>query len=498
MSRAARCAATSALEVGANDPISGWRLPVIPRQLRVYDKYTGRQESIDTSKPDWGVPAGGVTHRLAFAEGQVGAVQKVLVLTAAGSRAPQTLVTVAKTVTKQWSRLAEMLVQGPLAVKSSWNPADWKRGEAAGVRQVLAAACNASLGAWTPAHLALVKALRSQEKSSYKNMARKVARREVGVPVDVQAAVARVLDRAVATPDLSELHLEGLVALALAFQHGVRPVEALVLEVGHVTLYRDAAGAPGALLAFHVAKQEPGDPTLEVVRSMKPEWVPLLERLVACAKAAGRRQLFGSTSSYHLWFRVQSAAKRFDLELKHTPYAFRHAAAQALADAGHSRASIRRFLGHTSDISANAYVSASLSQAKLINEALGVSKLYNAVLKLSEGGFVSLEELAAADEDRQVGAVVGTRLVAGVGLCSTGQSSCSYNPVTSCYGCEKFMPSLDRASHEEAIAGMREQVVLFMRTGINADAPAYRQLTSALAGAQTALDAIDKLSGDNA
>lgn len=479
------------------EPMADWKLPVIPRQLRVYDKYTDRQLSIDTSEAYWGVPAGGVVHRLTFAAGKTGAVQKVLVLTAAGSRSPQTLVNVAKAVTKQWGRLAEMLVQGPLAVKSNWDPTDWKRGEAASVRQVLSAACNASLGDWTPAHLALVKALRSQEKSTYKNMARRVSRREVGVPVEVQAAVAKVLDRAVMASDLSELHLEGLVALALAFQHGVRPVEALVLEAGHVTLYRDAAGAPGALLAFHAAKQEPGDPALEVVRSMKPEWVPLLEQLVSCAKAAGRRQLFGSTSSYHLWFRVQSAAKRFDLELKHAPYAFRHAAAQALADAGHSRASIRRFLGHTSDISANAYVSASMSQAKLINEALGASKLYNAVLKLSEGSFVSLEDVAAADEDRQVGAVVGARLVAGVGLCSTGQSSCSYNPVTSCYGCEKFMPSLDRASHEEAIAGVREQVVLFMRTGINADAPAYRQLTSALAGAQAALDAIDKLSGGN-
>ena len=63
--------------------------------------------------------------------------------------------------------------------------------------------------------------------------------------------------------------------------------------------------------------------------------------------------------------------------------------------------------------------------------------------------------------------MVGYRLVAGVGLCKAGQSSCAYNPVTSCYGCPKFMPSLDRESHVEAIEGMRDQVRLYLKQGIS-------------------------------
>jgi hypothetical protein len=99
----------------------------------------------------------------------------------------------------------------------------------------------------------------------------------------------------------------------------------------------------------------------------------------------------------------------------------------------------------------------------LINEALGASKLYDSLLSLADRTYVSVEELERADEDKQIGAVVGETLVAGIGLCRTGQNGCSYNPVTSCYGCPKFMPSLDRVAHEEAVAGMRQQVLLFVR-----------------------------------
>lgn len=73
----------------------------------------------------------------------------------------------------------------------------------------------------------------------------------------------------------------------------------------------------------------------------------------------------------------------------------------------------------------------------------------------------------------------------------SSKSSCAYNPVTSCYGCPKLSPSLDRESHVEAIEGMRDQVRLYLKQGISDETPAYRQLTRALAGAQQALTLID-------
>ena len=134
-----------------------------------------------------------------------------------------------------------------------------------------------------------------------------------------------------------------------------------------------------------------------------------------------------------------------------------------------------------------------MQQAELINTALGASKLYKTLLSLANREFVSVEDVVAASESQQIGAVVGDRLVAGVGICKTGQDSCAYNPVTSCYGCPKFMPSLDRSSHEEAVDGMRSQVTVYLRRGIGSENAAYRQLTRALSGAQEALACIDAL-----
>lgn len=134
-----------------------------------------------------------------------------------------------------------------------------------------------------------------------------------------------------------------------------------------------------------------------------------------------------------------------------------------------------------------------MQQAELINTALGASKLYTTLLSLANREFVSLEDVAAASEHQQIGAVVGDRLVAGVGICKSGQDSCAYNPVTSCYGCPKFMPSLDSNSHKDAVEGMRSQVAVYLRRGIGSENAAYRQLTRALAGAQEALASIDAL-----
>jgi hypothetical protein len=136
-----------------------------------------------------------------------------------------------------------------------------------------------------------------------------------------------------------------------------------------------------------------------------------------------------------------------------------------------------------------------MQQADLVNSALGASKLYAKLQSIASGRFASLEEILNAQEDQQIGAVVGNSLIAGVGLCQTGQSHCAYNPVTSCYGCAKFMPSLQKEPHLQAVDGMRQQVRRFLDIGISAESPAYLQLTRALSGAQQILDNIDQIAG---
>src|SRR5260370_8355540 len=138
-----------------------------------------------------------------------------------------------------------------------------------------------------------------------------------------------------------------------------------------------------------------------MVRKIKPEWAPLIERLQANAVRAGRARLFDTSNSTSLWFRVRRLCERADIELTCTAPQLRHTGAQALADAGHSRKSIQHYLGHGYEHSAAVYVRASLQQAQLINSALGTSKLYGAIRRIALKDYVTLEEMRASHQAQQ-------------------------------------------------------------------------------------------------
>jgi predicted transcriptional regulator len=342
--------------------------------------------------------------------------------------------------------------------------------------------------------LSQIKALDTRAADALLEQHGRVERREKVLPVSTQAAIVRVLDEYASMPNLSEPEAEGLAALSLTYQHGVRPVQLLSMRVEDVNVLRDATGAPVCIVSFHAAKQGEGR-EFEMVRQVKFEWGSLIEQLLAHAKRARRRRLFSTSMSEKLWFRVKAVCKQKGLIVQFNANSLRHNGAQQLADAGQSRASIQNFLGHSGSSAANAYLKGSRQQSNLLNTALGTSKLYGNILSLAEGNFVSNEEIAQASEDQQIGAVVGDRLVSGVGLCRTGQSHCPYDPVASCYGCNKYMPSLDRSAHEDAVAGMREQVLVFINRGGDVESQAYKQLTHALAGAQHAVEVVDRICG---
>jgi hypothetical protein len=342
--------------------------------------------------------------------------------------------------------------------------------------------------------LGFVRPLCTKSASKLATSCRRASRREARqglVSPAQQADIVSVLDAAAADEDLSLFHLEGAAALALIFQHGVRPVQVLCLEVRHVRFFRDASDGLACVVSFHSAKQREAK-EFEIVRQVKPEWTSLLERLHANAIQAGRSRLFETSNSTSLWFRVRRLCDLRKVTLTCTAPQLRATGAQLLADAGHSRKSIQHFLGHGHQHSSAAYIRASLQQAELINSALGASKLYGTIRRIALKDFVTLDEVLVAEEDLQIGGIVGDSLIAGIGLCRAGQSHCHYNPVTSCYGCAKFIPSLDRDAHLDAVEGMRQQVRLYLTRDIQPENPAYRQLTRALAGAQQALGIIEK------
>ncbi|WP_316679457.1 tyrosine-type recombinase/integrase [Ralstonia chuxiongensis] len=240
-------------------------------------------------------------------------------------------------------------------------------------------------------------------------------------------------------------------------------------------------------MSFHQAKQQTGNTVDgEMLRQVKPEWAGPVLLLLKFAIKAGRTRLFTSTTSEELWDGVKRVCEESGVKVNFTSYKLRHSSAQALADAGHSRRSIQWFLGHSTLSAAISYLKASRYQGNLINAALGASKLYDNMVSMAFGKFVSVDELRQADEAQQIGGIIGERLIAGIGLCRSKQSACSFDPVISCYGCHKYIPALNPPAHLEAIAGMREQVIVFIKKG-GSSSPAYLQMMQALAGAQRAL-----------
>jgi integrase len=479
------------VEGGLGDPCS-WDWPPCPPHFIVHDKYNGKTMTVGLELSTWVISAGGVTSTYRFADGADGLLQRRLAILTQASAAAPSIGIFLRSMLQSWPLYRRMLAGGPELASSLWRSDIADAATAKAGKTILKMACRASVGDWRPMHVAFVRSFDTYAKAALMSQRAKLKRREPMLDARTQASVVTTLYEAADTKPLTPVEVEGLAALVLIFQYGVRPVQVLSLKRSDVKLVRDASGAEVCIVSLHAGKQRE-DGEFEVHRQVKPEWTPLLSRCIARAAAEGRARIFSNERSDQIWSAVRTGCRRFGLEVNFTANALRHTAAQALADAGHDRDSIRRFLGHSNANSARVYFENSIRQSERINQALGISKLYSNVLALAEKRFVSVEELIAASEDQQVGAIVGGRLVAGVGLCGSGQANCRFNPVTSCYGCSKFMPSLDRAAHEEAIAGMREQVLQYVDIETGQTSPAYRQLTTALAGAQQAIDYIRDL-----
>jgi hypothetical protein len=85
--------------------------------------------------------------------------------------------------------------------------------------------------------------------------------------------------------------------------------------------------------------------------------------------------------------------------------------------------------------------------------------------------------------------------ISGIGGCTSGQPACPYNPITSCYGCRKFMPVQDKAVHERVLGDFRSVVTLFQQSSRgDANSPAYLQLQRTINDVKVV---IEELEGGN-
>lgn len=472
------------------DDLTSWSWPPAPATFRLYEKYTDSESAFVSGERTWVLPARGGIQNVHFAaDPEERRVQQAIVVHTQRDASPSQVATFASKLTVNWELCKRMLLSDPGKIRRFWDLEVLDAGRANMCKTVLKLACSCSVGPWSARQEGVVQGLATRSEQSSTIQALRIKKRDRLVSLDDQAEVTRVLDEANAH-DLRETHAEGLTALALMYQHAMRPVQLLSLRTEHLTFTKDASGELVCVISFHSAKQR-GSPVFEIPRQVKHEWVHIIECLYSHAVAAGRTRLFCVTTSGELKTRIRRVMLIFTgAEFDFNALTLRHTGAQRLADAGHDRQSIRNFLGHKTSTAAGAYVRASLEQGEFVNRAIGASKLYKKILSLADREFVSVDDMLAASDDQQIGAVVGDRLVAGIGLCRSSQTHCPYNPVTSCYGCSKFIPSSSVEAHQEAVGGMRAQVLAFLKTDPSGTSPAALQLTQALAGAQQALAAL--------
>jgi hypothetical protein len=231
-----------------------------------------------------------------------------------------------------------------------------------------------------------------------------------------------------------------------------------------------------------------------MLRRIKQDWARLflaLQEVRQSQSVDAADRLFRVASSKEVQERLGKLLKSLTGG-NHVATDLRHAAAQRLVDAGASHEELAEFMGHSDVRTGLVYYEASSTQAERVNKALGLSEIYRAVAKIAHDRFISSDELTRLKEDQQIAGVPHGMPISGIGGCTSGQPACPYNPITSCYGCRKFMPVHDKAVHERVLSDFRGVVNLFRQSSRgDANSPAYLQLQRTINDVQVVIEEIE-------
>jgi hypothetical protein len=165
----------------------------------------------------------------------------------------------------------------------------------------------------------------------------------------------------------------------------------------------------------------------------------------------------------------------------------RHSFAQRLVDSGANEEEVAERMGHSHLDTALVYFIYSRSMAARVNEALGISEVYNTILRFAHEPFISPEELWALKGDQQIAGTPHGIAIAGIGGCKSGQPNCPYNPVLSCYGCHRFMPIAEREIHIRTLESIKELLSYVLSSSYGESGSPAFQLKAIIANIQSVI-----------
>jgi integrase len=511
MNRSATSFEPISQSAGADDPVDHLiaRLPALPSVIRYYDEFDDTARSIpnptDTDKFEVWINGTRTPVDFGRLERNDGSLLKHLfIFLLSQDLSIQGIYNYCMPLLGLTHKdFAEIAAASPTSIASVWarlRARNLQHLAYSGVKGILRLFCHHRLNGWSNdfgAYLASNLPLPAGDK---------YASVRTGTPflsIDEEAAVVRYLDE-MASSIMSDrvaippAQLADACMLLCAFQFAMRPVQIAKLTVRSMRVWKGADDdRPAVHLTFHMAKQKSSATRRPLTRRIKQEWAPLFLALQAARQPQcgdGADRLFQVASSKEAQERLARLLKSLTGD-NHVATDLRHAAAQRLVDAGANHEELAEFMGHSDVRTGLVYYEASSTQAERVNKALGLSTIYRAVAKIAHDRFISSEELTRLKEDQQIAGVPHGMPISGIGGCTSGQPACPYNPITSCYGCRKFMPVQDKALHERVLGDFRSVVTLFQQSSRgDANSPAYLQLQRTINDVKVV---IEELEGGN-
>jgi len=276
--------------------------------------------------------------------------------------------------------------------------------------------------------------------------------------------------------------------LLISYQFGMRPKQIAMLRTKDVRIWEDDLDPnPAVHLTFYAIKQVNRGKVLPLRRKVKRAWGPIFVEYRKQTENAGTTppaHFFDFTS-----VEVARAVLRVTTRLAEPRSAteLRHSFAQRLVDAGANEEELAEAMGHSHLDTGLVYFIYSRSMAARVNKALGISQIYNTVLRFAHEPFISPDELSKLKGDLQIAGIPHGIPIAGIGGCKSGQPNCPYNPVLSCYGCHRFMPVAEQEIHIRVLEDIRELLNYVLSSSYAENGSAAFQLEATIKNIQSVI-----------
>ena len=376
-----------------------------------------------------------------------------------------------------------------------------------GLKSLLHYCAEMSIGGLTPGHRDFVRGFRLPARDAYlavRSGAAFLTVDEERLIIDHFDSLAAKLVRA--PTQVSSEELREVCVLIISYQYAFRPTQIARVRMTDARVFPgNADGPPAVHISFQTVKQRRSADRYMMKRSIKREWSPLFQAHIDRQRAgegapreanAVEDSLFGMCPG-DLTVLIGNATERIT-GIRRTATQLRHTAAQRMADAGATIAELAAFLGHTSLATALLYYDASPTQAEIVNKAMGLSPIYQAIADVHRTRTIDKVRLWTLPPDQQIGAAPHGIPIAGIGACEVGQSLCAKNPVLSCYTCRKFLAVRDNSVHQLVLDSLRPVVRKFFDASRGEQvSPAFAQLSLTLAAVERVMDEARRPSSDS-